>query len=199
MFQDYKAGEVPTIETERLVLRGHRAADLDACAAMWGDAEVTRFIGGKPFARDDVWARLLRYVGHWSLLGFGYWAIDEKAGGAFVGELGFADFKRDITPALDVPELGWVLAPRAQGRGYATEAVRAVLAWGDRHLPATQTVCLIRPDNLPSIRVARKTGFQEANRLLLKGQPILLFSRQAVSVASASPIAPASLITKASP
>jgi RimJ/RimL family protein N-acetyltransferase len=73
------ASEVPVIETERLNMRGHRMEDFSDCAAMWADAGVTRYIGGKPFSREEVWARMLRYVGHWSWLGFGYWAIEEKS------------------------------------------------------------------------------------------------------------------------
>ena len=48
---------------------------------MWSDAEVTRFIGGKPLSGEEVWARILRYAGHWSMLGYGYWLIEEKATG----------------------------------------------------------------------------------------------------------------------
>jgi len=77
---------------------------------------------------------LLRYAGHWALLGYGYWVAEEKSTGAFVGELGFADYKRDLQPALpEVPEAGWVLMPWAHGKGYATEAVRAIALWGDAH------------------------------------------------------------------
>jgi RimJ/RimL family protein N-acetyltransferase len=171
-------GKVPVIETERLKLRGHGRDDFEDCAAMWADPKVTRYIGGKPLSREEVWARLLRYVGHWSLLGFGYWAIEEKATSDFVGELGFADFKRDIEPALDgAPELGWVLASRAHGRGYATEAVRAALAWGETHFAKTRTVCLIHPDNLASIRVAQKCGYQEFQRTTYKGQPTIMLNR----------------------
>jgi len=119
---------VPVIDTDRLTLRGHRLEDFSACAAMWGDSEVTRYIGGKPFSPEEVWTKVLRYVGHWSLLGFGYWVIQEKLSGRFVGEVGFADFKRDIKPSLEgVPEIGWVLASWASGKGLATEAVRAAV------------------------------------------------------------------------
>ena len=65
---------------------------------MWGDPAVARFIGGKPFTREEVWARILRYVGHWTLMGFGFWAIEEKATGDFIGEVGLADFQRDLDP-----------------------------------------------------------------------------------------------------
>jgi RimJ/RimL family protein N-acetyltransferase len=112
---------VPVIETERLILRGHRIEDFAACASIWSDPEVVHYIGGKPLTREDVWARLLRYAGHWQWMGFGMWAVEEKATGAFAGDLGFAEYKRDIEPPiLGVPEIGWVLAPRAQGKGYAT-------------------------------------------------------------------------------
>jgi RimJ/RimL family protein N-acetyltransferase len=64
--------DVPVIETQRLILRGHRLEDFDALAAMWADPHVARFIGGKPATQEESWARLLRYAGHWRLLGFGY-------------------------------------------------------------------------------------------------------------------------------
>jgi RimJ/RimL family protein N-acetyltransferase len=170
--------DVPVIATARLALRGHRLDDFAACAALWSDPGVTRYIGGKPFSAEEAWAKLLRYAGLWSLLGFGYWAIEEKAAGGFVGELGFADFKRDIEPSLDDrPELGWALASGAHGKGYATEAVRAVVAWGDAHFGSRPTVCLIHPDNLPSLRVAAKAGYRELQRTIYKGQPTIILSR----------------------
>ncbi|MBF9234159.1 GNAT family N-acetyltransferase [Microvirga alba] len=170
---------VPVLETERLTLRGHRLDDFSACAAMWGDPEVTRFISGKPSSNEEVWARLLRYVGHWALLGFGYWAIEEKATGAFAGELGFADYKRDIEPSLaGLPELGWVLSPRVHGKGYATEAARAAIAWGDAHFGNRRTACIIAPENLASIRVAEKCGFRELQATTYKGQPTIMFTRE---------------------
>src|SRR5262252_3783228 len=122
---------IPEIVTDRLRLRAHRMEDFPASAAMWADRGVTRFIGGRPFSKEEAWARFLRYAGHWSHMGFGYWAVEERSAGGFVGEVGFADFKREIEPSIrDIPELGWVLTPRVHGRGYATEAVLAALEWG---------------------------------------------------------------------
>ena len=170
--------ECPVIETERLIMRRHQLDDFVHCAAMWADPLVTRHIGGRPFSEEESWARLLRYVGHWSLMGFGYWAIEEKSTGSYVGEVGFADFKRDIAPSIkDVPELGWAFVSRIHGRGYATEAVRAAVAWGDRHFATKRTVCLIHPENLASIRVAQKCGFSEQQRTTYKGQPTIMFIR----------------------
>jgi len=172
------APEFPVIETERLILRRHRKEDFVPCAAMWADLAVTRYIGGKPYSEEESWARLLRYAGHWSIMGFGFWAIEEKASGSFVGEAGFADFKRDIEPSIKgVPEIGWAFATLVHGRGYATETVRAAVAWGESHLESNRTVCLIHPANLASIRVAEKCGFREYRRTVYKGHPTTMFDR----------------------
>lgn len=145
---------------------------------MWADPAVSRQLGRKPFTEEESWTRLLRYVGHWALLGFGYWAVEEKGSGNFVGEVGFADYKRDMRSlAADAPEIGWVLARAAHGKGYATEAARAAIAWGDNHLGVSRTTCIISPDNLPSIRVAEKCGYRDLHLSTYKGQPTIVFVR----------------------
>jgi RimJ/RimL family protein N-acetyltransferase len=172
----------PVLETERLVLRGHTRADFEECAALWGDAQVTRHIGGRPSTEEEAWARVLRYAGLWVLLGYGYWAVRERETGRFVGDVGLADFHREVTPSLDgMPEAGWVLAPWAHGRGFATEAVRAVLAWGDAHLAAPRTACLIAPENAASLRVAEKCGFREHARSTYKGEDTIILHRERTS------------------
>jgi RimJ/RimL family protein N-acetyltransferase len=169
---------IPTMETARLRLRGHRVEDLGDCAAMWADAAVVRHIGGRPFSAEESWGKILRYAGLWSLLGFGYWAIEEKGSGRFVGEVGFADFKREIEPSFGgAPEIGWALAAWAHGAGFATEAVGAAVAWADAHLGAARTVCLIGPENSASIRVAAKCGYREYARTTYKGYATILFAR----------------------
>ena len=172
------AGQVPVVETARLLLRGYRLGDFPASAAMWGDPRVTRHIGGKPSSEADSWRNLMFHTGHWALLGFGFWALEEKATGSFVGEAGFADFKRDIRPSLQgVREIGWVLAPFAHGKGLATEAVRAAVDWGIRHFGPVPTACLISPENTPSIRVAEKCGYRPAERTTYTGKPVTIFRR----------------------
>lgn len=174
----YCAVQVPVLETERLKLRGHGMDDFVPCAAMWGDPIVTRHIGGRPLSEEESWSRLLRYVGHWAVLGFGYWVVEEKATGNFIGEIGFADYKRDLQPSLgDAPEIGWVFATQSHGRGYATEAVRAAVAWGDEHFGPRQTHCIIHPENLASMRVAEKCGYRKMPLATYKGQPTMVFVR----------------------
>ncbi len=168
------------LETDRLIMRPHVLTDYDDSFTMWSDPEVARFIGGQPSTREEVWARLLRYVGHWTLLGFGYWVVSDKASGNFVGEVGFANFRRQIEPPLDgMPEVGWALTPAAHGRGYATEAVRAALRWADAKWPSADTACIIAPENSPSLRVAQKCGYVEWAHGSYKGKPTIHFRRMA--------------------
>ena len=144
---------------------------------MWADPNVTRHILERPLTEEECWSRFLRYVGHWAVLGFGYWVIIEKQTGDFVGEAGFADYRREIEPSLkDFPEIGWVLRSHAHGKGYATEAVRAIAAWGDTHFE-TPTACIIAPDNTASFRVAAKCGYREMLRTTYHGHPTVMLSR----------------------
>jgi len=169
---------VPVIETERLILRAHQRDDFDALAAMWGDPGVARFIGGKPSTREESWARLLRYAGHWQLLGFGYWAVTLKEGAHFVGDVGFANWQRDITPSLEgMPEAGWVLSPAVYGRGFASEAVQAAVAWMDQHTGGQTTSCIVDVDHTASIRLAEKCGYREFARTAFKGSPVIQLRR----------------------
>jgi RimJ/RimL family protein N-acetyltransferase len=168
---------VPVLETERLKLRGHRMDDFPASAARWGDPIVTRHFGHS-LTEEESWTRFLRYVGHWALLGFGCWVVEERATGNFVGEIGFAHYKRNVESSLQLaPEIGGMLASQSHGKGYATEAVRAAVAWGDRHFGSSRTSCLIHPENLPSIHVAEKCGYREFQHTTYKGQSTIGFVR----------------------
>lgn len=169
---------IPTIETERLILRGHRVDDFDAHAALWADPVVTRFIGGVPQTREQAWVRLLRHLGMWQAMGFGFWAVTDKATGRLLGEAGFHDLKRDVSPSIEgTLETGWGFLPDAHGKGIATETVSAVIAWGRQNHPRMRITCLIDPQNVASIRVAEKQGFREFARTTYHGAPTILFER----------------------
>ncbi|HEX9946280.1 MAG TPA: GNAT family N-acetyltransferase [Allosphingosinicella sp.] len=172
--------EAPVLETGRLRLRPFRASDLDAQAAAMSDPDVVRHLGGSPFSREETWRKMLASPGLWALLGYGYWVAERREDGAYLGQIGFADFKRDMIPAIEnIPEMGWIMAPQAQGQGYATEAVLAALAWADGALGGGEIVAIISPDNAPSIRIAEKAGFTAREDAAYKGEPILLFRRPA--------------------
>ena len=169
----------PILETERLRLRGYRLEDFPIRRELWLDPRVLKYIHRKPQTESEAWASFLVLVGHWEMMGFGYWVVEEKSSGRFVGEIGFADFKREIEPSIaGVPEIGWVIAPEHHGKGYASEGVRAALAWGDSHFDSGRTVCIIDPENAASLRVAEKHGYREETRTLFRGDPAVLLARK---------------------
>lgn len=169
---------IPTLETERMFLRPHRLEDFEDYTDFWGDPTVTRFIGGVPMSRESSWGRMLRVRGMWQLMGFGFLAIEEKATGRFLGETGFQDMRREFRPSIEgTLETGWALIPSVHGRGYATEAVGAMMKWGDAHFPGRHMTCIISPENVASLRVAEKLGFREFARADYHG-PIVVLSRE---------------------
>ena len=167
----------PVLATARLELTAPTAAHFGDSAALWSDPDVVRHIGGRTFTQEEVWGRVLRYIGHWSALGFGYWVAREKTTGAFVGELGFADWRREMSFGVSgQPEAGWVISPAAHGKGYATEGMQAALAWSDANL-GPHSWCIIDPHNIASLRVADKLGYREVARTLYRGDPTIVLKR----------------------
>lgn len=168
----------PRLETDRLILRPHGIGDFPDCAAMWRDPHVVKYTIGTESPPQRTWQRLLAYCGHWALLGFGYWAVESRSSGRYIGELGFADFHRDLPQSVQgLPEIGWALAVEAHGRGYATEALHKVLDWGDTSLEAARTICIIHRENRASVHLARKFGYLTTVREATDGEPVMLLAR----------------------
>lgn len=166
------------IETEHLLLRPYREEDLDDLFAMNSDIRILKFLGNKVGTREESWMRLLRNVGHWSLKGFGAFAIFEKETGRFVGNTGLAHHARGLGDEFDpFPEAGWVLAHWSHGKGYATEAALAAHRWFDARGVAQRTVCTIAPENSASLRVADKLGYQAFGQSEYNGEAVILFAR----------------------
>lgn len=152
--------EVPVLTTPRLVLRGHRMEDFAAMAAMYSDPGTVRFIGaGEPLSQEVVWSRLQRTAGAWPILGYGFWAIEHDASGKVIGEAGFLERFAPVGEDR-TPEAGWALETSARGQGYAGEAMAAILAWGDERFQGS--ICVISPENTPSIALARRLGYRDA-------------------------------------
>ncbi len=141
------------LETARLKLRLLRESDLDAHTSMMSDPEVVTYINeGKPMSRAQSWRTMTIILGHWQLRGYGMWAMEEKATGAFVGRGGL--WFPEGWPMLEV---GWTLARAYWGRGYATELGRAALRVAFEQ-GASEVCSLIDAANVRSIRVAERLG-----------------------------------------
>jgi [ribosomal protein S5]-alanine N-acetyltransferase len=162
----------PEVETERLLLRQWRDNDLDAYAELLADADVMRFLGdGSTATRNDAWRHMAVHAGAWSLRGFSHWAVELRQTGEFIGRLG--PWFPEGWPAL---EIGWVIAPRHQGHGYATEGAREALHLAHEHLGAQRVISLIRPGNEPSSAVARKLGGMLEGTIDFMGGPTLVYA-----------------------
>lgn len=167
----------PMILTERTILRAHRYEDFERFAQIWGDPDVTQFVGGVPLSRGDAWTRFLRAVGLWPIMGYGYWAVEDRGDGRYLGLIGLAELERGIPAIAGVPEAGWVFGPDAHGRGIASETVGAIIGWADANLSDPETCCIIDIGNAASIRVAEKLGFVLAGPEAYRDGQILVFRR----------------------
>src|SRR5436305_9698530 len=164
-----EVSDIPVLETERLRLRAFRLGDFEGYAAMCGDPEVARYLTTR-FDREQAWRHLAFLIGHWVLRGFGMWAVEEKATGAFVGRIGFAE-----PEGLPGCELAWTLARPFWGRGYATEGARAALAHAFTVLKKDRVVSLIHPENQASLRLAERLGERLEGRVEILGREHLVY------------------------
>lgn len=168
----------PKLVTERLILRAHELEDFDDYVDFWQQEGIVRFINGKPATREETWSRLLRYAGMWHHLGFGFFAVEERSSGRFIGEVGFLDLHRDMNPTTEgTLEAGWGITPSLHGKGYATEAMNAAIAWADERFAGRRMTCIVDPENGPSLRVAEKIGFRRIGEVFYKDMPNVMFER----------------------
>ena len=140
------------LETERLLLRPWRPEDFEAFATYLEDERWAKFIGG-PCGRNEAWRRFAAIVGRWTLRGYGFWALEEKQTGDFVGSAGL--WFPEGWPELEV---GYWLMPEKHGRGYATEAAAKSRSYAFQVMKQETLVSYIAPDNQASIAVALRLG-----------------------------------------
>jgi RimJ/RimL family protein N-acetyltransferase len=157
---------VPTLTTDRLVLRGWRDDDLDAYAAITADPEVMRFMDGVR-DRAQAWREIAMFVGHWELRGHGFWVVERD--GELIGRIGL--WRPEGWPGLEV---GWLLGRHAWGQGYATEAARASAEHAWSELGADRLISLISPDNAPSRRVAERLGMRPEGDWDIRGIHVVI-------------------------
>lgn len=144
---------IPQLETERLILRAPRAADFEPESVFYASEEA-RFLGG-PQEASATWRTLAVMIGHWVLRGYGFWAVEDKASGAYLGRVGLWN-----PMGWREEEISWALMPYAQGRGFATEAAFAVRRHAYEVLGWQTAISQISVENEPSKALARRMGAQ---------------------------------------
>lgn len=143
------------LTTERLLLRQWRDDDLDAWAELNADPAVREFFDGV-LTRDRARASLEMFRDEIAERGWGWWAIEVRATGEFVGMAGLDPVDEGLP--FDGVEIGWRLARAAWGHGYATEAARAVLAYGFEALGLPEILALAAVGNVRSHAVMARLG-----------------------------------------
>jgi RimJ/RimL family protein N-acetyltransferase len=144
------------LETPRLILREFTPEDADALALVISDPETMRYYP-EPFNRAGVGEWIARNLRRYEADGHGLWAMDLKSSGAMVGDCGITLQDVDGKP---LPEIGYHLHRDMWGQGLATEAARACLDYGFTQLKADLLISLIRPENVPSCKVAERNGMK---------------------------------------
>ncbi|WP_371156424.1 GNAT family N-acetyltransferase [Jannaschia sp. 2305UL9-9] len=142
---------IPTLTTERLMLRAPRVQDADAFAAFYASPRAS-FVGG-PLSAERAWRSMAQEAGHWVLRGYGRWVLEEHATGKAVGCVGLW-----FPEGFPERELGWDLFEGATGKGYATEAGRAARDYAYDVLGWTTVISLIADGNDGSVGVAKRLG-----------------------------------------
>jgi ribosomal-protein-alanine N-acetyltransferase len=145
---------MPSVETDRLLLRMIREDDLDNLAALFADPEVVKYVGnGLPTGREEAERALHSIINHWEANGFGRWAIEDRTSGEFIGFGG-------LRSLFGTPEVVYHLAKAHWGKGYATEVGRATLRFGFEERGDDRIVAIAKPGNSASIHVMDKLGMR---------------------------------------
>jgi RimJ/RimL family protein N-acetyltransferase len=151
---------IPTLETERLILRAWKADDFEPYARFMADPDVVRYLSGETLSRGDAWRNMAQFVGHWLLRGYGMWAVERKSDGAFIGRVGL--WYPAEKPAVEV---GWTLGREYWGQGYASEAARVSMEYGFLTQGVDRLISVIDPRNEASQKVAARLGETRGERL----------------------------------
>jgi RimJ/RimL family protein N-acetyltransferase len=158
-----------SIETERLRLRAVTLDDVEDLVRLHDDPLVAEYLG----IRDRGWYewRVGASEDEWSERGYGFVVVTDALNGRFLGRTGLKYW-----PQFAETELGWVLRPQARGRGYATEAARALLDWSFEGFDFPYVTAMIRPDNEPSIAVAERLAMTPLREDELLGDAVVVYS-----------------------
>jgi RimJ/RimL family protein N-acetyltransferase len=142
------------LETERLILREIDAErDFEGWASAMGDAETVRFLGADVMNRAQAWRHMATVIGHWRIRGYGFFSLECKATGEWIGRTG--PWFPEGWPA---PEIGWTILRQHWGNGYATEAGAACIEFAFRELGWQRVVHCILKGNERSVAVAERLG-----------------------------------------
>jgi RimJ/RimL family protein N-acetyltransferase len=178
--RDDAGGGAGRITTERLVLRRPEPGDLPAVFEMHAEVLAALEPPGSTRAPLEAARALLDgWSAHWAAHGFGTWVVEERGADAGAPPIGFAGLRWRAPDELPGLNLYYRLRPDSRGRGYATEAARAVIRFGLEELRAPEVTAIVHADNPPSARVAERAGMSRAAEIEHLGAPAFLYAARA--------------------
>ena len=141
------------VETERLYLRQFRENDWVDLHEYYSDEGATKYTVGKKFSEGDTWRTLCSMIGHWQIRSYGPYAVEEKQSGKVIGVVGF--WYPNDWPS---PEIKWALTRKYWGKGFATEAAKAIRQVARKYMPEVSLISLIHSENIASQKLAIALG-----------------------------------------
>lgn len=167
------------LETERLILRPvDPEKDFEGWARAMGDEQTVRYLGGEIMSRADAWRNMAMVMGHWQIRGFGFFSLENRETGEWVGRVG--PWYPNGWPQ---PEVGWTISPDHLRKGYATEAGRACIQYAFDELGWDRVIHMILQGNEGSIAVAEKLGStflrREPSLPGVTDDPVLMYGQDA--------------------
>ncbi len=161
-------------QTKRLLARPPRPDDRDDYRALFRDPAIEEWLRPAPlppFDDDDIDGMLVADEMHWKANDFGPWALIDRGDGALVGRGGL---RWTEIGGRTIAELPWTIVSARQGRGLASEAAAAAVAWAST-IEIDELIALIRPENAASLRVAEKAGLRRGGEVLHAGLPHFVY------------------------
>lgn len=169
--------ERPHLVTERLDLRPPEIGDIRPMYDIVSHPETQRFLG-PPDDFPAHFTRVQRNAGSWFLSGYGIFIVRERDSGTVIGNCGIFHTWRGLGEDMDNgPEAGWIIGVDHAGKGYAREAMEAVIAWFEETHGAQRITAMIEPGNAASFALAERLGFKEFRRAELDGCEVVLLER----------------------
>jgi len=154
------------LRTTRLLLRQFVDEDWRSLHEHYGDLEATRFTFRRALTEGESWRAMCSMVGHWTIRGYGPFAVVEASTGQVAGAVGLW-YPNDWPE----PEIKWALSRRFWGKGYASEAVRAIQVPAFRHLGGKAPISFINAENESSIRLAQAVNASYEKTVEFRGSP----------------------------
>ena len=158
------------LETDRLILRNFRESDWRDLHAYYSDEECIRYTIGRTLTEGETWRAMAGLIGHWHLRQYGSYALENKTDHKVLGFAGL-DYPNDWPE----PEIQWGLCRMYWGKGYASEAVRAIKKMADQYLPDVSLISLIHPANINSIKLAEAVGAHFEREHDFRGEKWLIY------------------------